>query len=96
MTDRMRWLSLAGALAGIAAIIAVILVVVQPPQALDGAGVPDDPVTPQTAPTPDVAAAASPAAAVTNPPVAMASPSATVASLPVVTASPRQPRQARQ
>ena len=58
MTDRMRWLSLAGALAGIAAIIAVILVVVQPPQALDDAGVPDEPVTPQAAPTPDVAAAA--------------------------------------
>ncbi len=88
MTDRMRWLSLAGALAGIAAIIAVILVVVQPPQALDDAGAPDEPAAPQAAPTPAVAAAASPAAAATSPPVAAASPSAAVASPTVAAASP--------
>ena len=57
MTDRMRWLSLAGALAAIAAIIAVILVVVQPPQAVSVSPAPDEPTTPEAAPaTPQVAA----------------------------------------
>ncbi len=88
MTDRMRWLSLAGALAGIGAIIAVILIVVQPPQTFEASGVPDEPATPQAAPTPDVAAAASPSAAATNSPAAAPSPSATAASSPVAATSP--------
>ena len=76
MTDRTRWLSLAGALAGIAAIIAVILVVVQPPQTVDVGGPLNESATPEAAPTVAQAAPATPQAAPTTPQAAPATPQA--------------------
>lgn len=74
MTDRMRWLSLAGALAAIAAIIAVILVVVQPPQTVSVSPAPDEPTTPGAAPTVAQPAPATPEPAPTTPQVAAPAP----------------------
>ncbi len=74
MTDRMRWLSLAGALAAIVAIIAVILVVVQPPQTVSVSPAPDEPTTPEAAPTVAQAAPATPEPAPTTPQVAAPAP----------------------